>query len=308
MTNPTLVAVTSRSFSRHPVLRAELLERYSNVTFNDDGLTLRDDALVDYLSGHEKAIIALESMTEEIVSRLPDLRLISKVGVGLDSIDLDALRRHDIQLAWSGGTNKRSVSELVLAFAISMLRHVTAASRELRGGTWRQQKGRTLSGQTVGIVGCGHVGKDLVQLLQPFGCEILCYDVVPSPEFYAEYRLLEVGLDELLGRADVISLHLPLNDSTQNIINAERLGLIKPTSILINTSRGQLVDEQALKERLKAGKLSGAAFDVFATEPPNDLELLDLPNFLGTPHIGGSTEEAILAMGRAAIDGLDADG
>ena len=305
MKDPTPVAVTSRSFSRHPILRGELLERYEHVTFNEAGVSLAGDALVEFLKGHVKAITALEVIDEAILSRLPELKVISKMGVGIDMIDLAAIERHGVKLSWTGGTNKRSVSELVIALVIALLRHIAPANREVRSGTWRQQKGGCLSGKTVGVIGCGNVGRDLICLLKPFGCRVLCYDIIDDPDFYAKHEVTPVGLDELLQESDVVTLHVPLNPSTYNILNSQRLALMKPSAILINTARGDLVDEQALKKMLKDGNIAGAAFDVFASEPPEDAELLNLANFLATPHIGGSTEEAIRAMGRAAIAGLE---
>lgn len=299
------VAVCSRSFSGNPVLRAELLSRYKHVTFNDAGIQLGGDRLVEYLLGHQKAITALEIIDESVLARLPDLRVIGKYGVGLDMIDMRAMRAHGKRLGWTGGVNRRSVSELVISFAIGMLRHVPSAHREVLEGSWRQHVGRNLTGRTVGIIGCGHVGKDLVKMLQPFECQILIHDILDLSEFSKTHGTEVAGLDELLLRADIVSLHVPLDESTRGILSAQRLGLMKSNAILINAARGELVDEVALKQMLQANRLAGAAFDVFAIEPPQDRELLALPNFLVTPHIGGSAEEAILAMGRAAIEGLD---
>jgi D-3-phosphoglycerate dehydrogenase len=186
-----------------------------------------------------------------------------------------------------------------------MLRHVPEANREVRAGTWRQHVGGLLTGRTVGIIGCGHVGKDLVLLLKAFGCPILAHDILDFPEFYASQGVTPVAIDVLLRQADMVTLHVPLDDSTRGMLNARRLALLKPSAVLINTARGELVDETMLKEMLMTGRLAAAAFDVFAMEPPQDRELLSLPNFLATPHIGGSAEEAMLAMGRAAIKGLD---
>jgi phosphoglycerate dehydrogenase-like enzyme len=305
MKSSTPIAVTSRSFSRHPILRAELSERYDNIAFNDEGRSLAGDDLVGFLTGREKAITALEKFDESILSRLPDLRVISKVGVGLDMIDLNALQKHGVLLGYAAGTNSRSVAELVIAFAIILLREVAIANRELRSGIWKQRKGGCLSGRTVGLIGCGNIGKDLVRLLKPFGCRVLCYDVLDLSKFYLEHEVTGVTLEELLSTSEIVSVHLPLNDATRRILNQERMSLMKPSAILINTSRGDLVDEDALKRMLIEGRLAAAAFDVFAAEPPEDRELINLPNFFATPHIGGSTEEAILAMGRAAIAGLD---
>lgn len=305
MNSDTKVAVCSRSFSNNPILREELLARYSNVTFNDDGLQLREDSLVQFLKGHDKAITALEVIDEHVLAHLPELKVISKYGVGLDMIDMFAMRAHGKRLGWTGGVNRRSVSELVVSFAIAMLRHIPAANREVLAGTWRQHVGGHLSGRTVGIIGCGNVGKDLVQLLQPFGTPILANDIRDYRDFYETYSVRSVALEELLTQSDVVTLHVPLDQSTRGILDAKRLSLLKSSAVLINLARGELVDELALKSMLQEKKLAAAAFDVFAVEPPLDRELLSLPNFLATPHIGGSAYEAILAMGRAAIAGLD---
>lgn len=305
MNSDTKVAVCSRSFSRNPVLRAELLERYRQVTFNDEGLQLKGDSLVEFLRGHEKAITALETIDEHVLARLPELHVVSKYGVGLDMIDMGAMRAHGKRLGWVGGVNRRSVSELVISFAIAMLRHVPAATREVLAGGWQQHVGGLLSERTVGIIGCGHIGKDLVGLLKPFNCPILANDIRDYSEFYEANNVEPTTLDELLATADVVSLHVPLDDSTRGMLCERRLRLLKPTAVLINAARGGLVDEVALKRALQDKSLAAAAFDVFAMEPPQDMELLSLPNFLVTPHIGGSAQESILAMGRAAIVGLD---
>ncbi len=305
MIDPTPIAVASRSFSRHPVLRRELLERYADVRFNDAGIQLSGDSLIGFARGCRKLIVALERIDDAVLSALPELEVISKYGVGTDNLDLAALRRHGVRLGWTGGVNRRSVAELALSMMISLLRHVPEISLGLRNGQWCNRVGRQLSGRTVGIVGCGHIGKDLVCLLQPFGCTILAHDLLDFPEFYAEYGVHPVGLEELLSRSDVVTLHVPLTGRTRNLIDARRLALMKPDAVLVNTARGGLVDESALEEALREGRLAGAAFDVFAAEPPHGSPLLALPNFLATSHIGGSAEEAILAMGRAAIRGLD---
>ena len=299
------VAVTSRSFSRNPQLRGELRARYQHVTFNEQGVQLDDDALVAFLRGHHKAITALERIDATLLAQLPELAVIAKYGVGLDMIDLAAMRRFGKRLGWRPGVNRRSVAELALAFAIVLLRHVPQAHREVLSGTWRQHVGGLLTGRIVGIVGCGCVGKDLVELLRPFGCTILACDIVDYPEFYAQHRIAAVALPELLRRADVVSLHVPLDESTRGLIAAAELDLMKPSAVLVNTARGGIVDEAALREALAGKRIAAAACDVFLEEPPVDSALLALTNFLATPHIGGSAHEAILLMGRAAIDGLD---
>jgi len=299
------VAVCSRSFSRHPVLRQELLQRYQHVTFNDRGMSLEGMSLIAFIQGHNKAITALETINDLVLAGLPELEVISKYGVGLDMIDQDAVKRHGKRLSWTAGVNRLSAAELALALAIVTLRKVVAGNREILAGEWRQLTGGLLSGRTVGIIGCGHIGQELVRLLKPFSCTILINDIRDRSEFCSQHNVRAMEKDHLLQQSDVVSLHVPLDESTRNMISREKLALMKSSAILLNLARGGLVDEIALKEALQQGKLAGAAFDVFAQEPPSDRELLQLPNFLATPHLGGSAEEAILAMGRAAIVGLD---
>jgi phosphoglycerate dehydrogenase-like enzyme len=301
----TPIAVASRSFSRHLVLRSELLVKYSDVRFNDEGVVLAGPSLVEFARGRRKLITGLERIDESILAALPELKVISKYGVGTDMLDKQAMIRRGVRLGWTGGVNKRSVSELAIGFMISLLRQIPLVGREVRDGIWTNRKGNQLSGRIVGVIGCGNVGKDLVPILGAFGCNVLSHDILDFPEFYAAHQVEPVGLEELLRRSDIVTLHVPLDDSTRNMLSAERLALLKPGALLINTARGELLDEVAVKAMLMDGRLAGAGFDVFATEPPADVSLLRLPNFLATPHIGGSSEEAILAMGRAAIRGLD---
>lgn len=304
MIKPKRVAVLSRSFSRHPTLRAELMQLYPDVTFNDTGRTLEGEEIIAFLKGHDGAVVALEKITESLLKAVPELRIIGKYGVGLDNVDLHAASRLGVKIGWKGGVNRRSVSELAIGLMLSLLRLIPQTSKEVRDGIWRQTLGRQLSDRVVGVVGCGHVGKDLIQLLKPFGCRVLAHDIRDFSEFYAEHGVTSCDLDTLLKEADVVTLHLPLTSSTRNLLDERRLGLMRSDAILVNTARGGLVDEAVLKKMLIEGKLAGAGFDVFAKEPPTDTELINLPNFIAIPHIGGSAAEAVLAMGRAAIEGL----
>lgn len=305
MKSKSPIAVASRSFSKHPLLRSELLNKYINVKFNDEGRSLSGKELIDFTKGREKLIVGLEHINESILSELPDLKVISKYGVGTDMLDFTSMRKHNVKLGWTPGVNKRSVSELALAFMIAILRRLPEIQLDIRNGVWKNLIGKQLSNRTIGIIGCGNIGKDLGIILRSLGCKVLTNDILDFPEYYKANLVEPVSLPELLSRSDIVSIHVPLNETTHNILSADKLNMMKDGAILINTARGGLVDEKELKHLLKSGKISGACFDVFVTEPPTDLELLNLPNFLATPHIGGSSEEAVLAMGRAAIAGLD---
>jgi len=300
----TSVAIASRSFSKHPVLRNKVLKLYPNAKFNDKGLSLSGNALVDFLSGYDMAITALENIDDFVLSKLPSLKVIGKYGVGLDMIDLHAMKKHGVQLGWTGGVNKRSVSELVISHSIALLHRTVFANVEVIKGRWHQVKGRQLSECTVGIIGCGYVGKDLVKLLQPFNCKILVHDILDFKDFYAKYNISPVGLKDLVKQSDVVTLHVPLDKSTKNILDKDVLSLLKDDAVLINLARGGLIDEVALKDIVSNKKIAGVALDVFEVEPPVDQSFAIMDNVLITPHIGGSTEEAVLAMGIAAIEGL----
>ena len=302
------VAVASRSFSRHPVLRRELLARYPEARFNEDGGVLAGARLVQFLRGHDKAIIGLDILSDEVFAAVPELRVVSKYGVGVDTIDLDAARRHGVSVRCTPGVNRQAVAELTIAFMLALGRSLVPLAREMGEGGWSRPGGRQLSSAVVGILGCGHVGQQVARLSAAFGATVLAQDIRDYDDFYRRVGVTAVSLDALLSQSTIVTIHLPLDASTRGLIGSRALGLMQPDAVLINTARGAIVDEQALKRALVDKRLGGAACDVFAIEPPVDRELLRLPNFVGTPHIGGSTEEAVLAMGRAAIAGLDDPG
>lgn len=299
------VAVAARSFLRNAALCAELQAKYPDATFGDPSQPLEGDSLVALLRGHEYAIVGLERIDDRILEQVPELKVISKYGVGLDGVDVAALARRGIRLGWTAGVNRRSVAELTLAFAIALFHRVPENDVALRRGEWRKLVGRQLTDKTVGIIGCGHVGQDLVRLLAPFNCRVLAHDIRDYPEFYAAHHVRPVGLDELLRSSDVVTLHVPLDASTRGMLGAGQINAMRAGAFLINAARGGLVDEDAVADALERGHLAGAAFDVFEREPEANARLLALPMFLGTPHIGAAAAEAQLAMGRAAIAGLE---
>lgn len=298
------IAVASRSFARNQALRDELSSQYPNVSFSSSPDILGGQALVDFLRGHDHAIVGLERIDDWVLDRVPELRVISKYGVGLDGVDLDALARRGIKLGWKGGVNRRSVAELTLAFALSLFHRVPETWLGLRQGDWPKLVGRQLTGRVVGIIGCGFVGQEVIRLLAPFDCRVLVRDIRDYPDFYRTHNVTPVSVERLLAESDIVSLHVPLDKSTRGMIGAEQFTLMRPGTFLINAARGGLVDEDALADALASGHLAGAACDVFTIEPDAHPGLLAQKTFMATPHIGGSSEEAQLAMGRAAIEGL----
>ena len=299
------VAVASHSFPKNETLRAELLQRYPDSVFNETRAPLAGPQLVSFLDGHQKAITGLEELDNSVFAALPALKVVSKYGVGLDTIDLVAAERHGVSVRWTPGVNRQSVAELTIAFMIMLARHIDSASHDLRNGKWTAGHGRQLSSATVGVLGCGHVGQTVARLARAFGSRVIAHDIRRYDDFFADAGVVPVSFPTLLAESDFVTVHVPLDSSTRGMIGPWELGVMKPTAFLVNTARGGIVDEDALKRALLGHRLGGAAFDVFAAEPPADTELLSLPNFVGTPHIGGSSAEAVLAMGRAAIAGLD---
>lgn len=311
MESSVRIAVASRSFSKNETLKTELLGAFGNdpdvtISFNDAGLSLSGEELIRFLQNADRAIIALETINDEVLSACPSLRVIGKYGVGLNNIDLDACARHDVRIGWTPGVNRQSVAEMCVALAISVQRRLFESNRRILEGKWGQLSGPQLSSSTVGIIGFGNVGRAFANLLRPFGCTVLVNDLKDFRGDPALGGLEQVTFEELISRADVVSLHVPSTKLTRNLINADAFRLMKPSAILINTARGDVVDNSALKQALGANHIAGAALDVFQPEPPIDNELLQLPNLISTAHLGGSSFEAILAMGRAAIQGLSA--
>ena len=303
--SPLRVAAASPSFCEHPALCAELRALFPDARLNASLRRLHGDELVDFLRGSDVAIVGLESMTASVIARLPELKIIAKLGTGVDMLDAAAMAARNIRLGWKPGANALSIAELVIAFALVALRNMGATNLALRQrGDLTRRMGRLLSGRVFGLHGCGHIGQHVVRLLAPFGCQVLACDIADRTAFYAAHAVQSVGFDELLERSEVLSLHIPLTPATRGLYGREVLARLRPDCVLINTARGELVDEAALHERLATGALAGACADVFASEPAFDSPLIALPNFFGTPHIGGSAAEARLAMGRIAIQGI----
>jgi D-3-phosphoglycerate dehydrogenase len=302
------VAVASHSFPKNPTLRRELLERYPGSVFNESSVPLSGPALMAFLTGHDRAITGLESLDEALFTAVPELKIVSKYGVGLDMIDLAAARRHGVSIRWTPGVNRQSVAELTMAFMIALARNLMPLAREMRDGVWTHGGGRQISSATVGIIGCGNVGQAVARLCRAFGAHVVAHDIKRYDEFYRQTGVTPVRLGSLLRESDFVTIHVPLDSSTRGMIGEAELSTMKPSAFLINAARGGIVDEAALKRALVERTLAGAAFDVFESEPPVDTELLSLTNFVATPHVGGSTTEAVLAMGRAAIEGLDDPG
>ncbi|MDA1354042.1 MAG: phosphoglycerate dehydrogenase [bacterium] len=306
MTSSPEIAVSALSFSKNEQLKARLLERFPNARFNGTGGLLQGSDLVRFVGNAPAVIAGTERFDESVLRGIPTLKFISKYGVGLDNIDMELCHALGIQIGWTGGVNRVSVSEMTLGFMLGLIRNLYPVSQLLSAGNWVKNGGRQLTGKTIGIIGVGHIGKDVVRLLAPFHCRILVNDIADVSKFCAETGAIHVEKDVLFRESDIVSLHVPRTAETLGMVDESVLSIMRADAFLINTCRGGVVVESALKSALVNGQIAGAALDVYENEPPTDLEFLALPNLYCTPHIGGNAIEAVLAMGDSAIDHLTA--
>ena len=301
------VAATLPYFDFFPELKAEFETAYPGTKFAQPGPMMQGDALVEFLEGAEVAVIGLNRFTDEVCAALPDLKIVSLCSAGVDHIDPAILNKYGIKMWWTAGINKISVSELAVCYMVFIIRRVHFFASVLKASQWKGPMGfgGDLRGRTVGIHGVGNIGKEVVKLLQPYGVQILACDREDYSDFYGQFDNVEkVEPDELWARSDVLTIHLSKNSSTIGMYTGEVMDKMKPASILINAARGNLVDEDALAERLKSGHIAGAGFDVFAVEPANDNPLIGLDNFFASPHIGATTLESWAAMLASGIHGI----
>ena len=234
-------------------------------------------------------------LTKDLIEKASKCKIIARVGVGLDNIDQNAAKEKGIRVinAVEGAMN--AVAELVIGLMLSLAREIPRADREVRNGNWikKELMGTELRGKYLGIVGLGNIGKRLGRLARALNMNIIGFDVVPiDDEFSKEVGLMKTDIDTLLASSDYVSLHVPLLDSTKHMIDSTKMASMKNTARIINTSRGGVIDEEALYEALKNGQLGGAALDVFEVEPATTNKLTALPNFISTPHMGAQTKEA----------------
>ena len=252
----------------------------------------------------DAGIIDIEPYGEEIFSRLGGrTKLLIRFGVGYDKVDLAAATRRHIAVARTTGANTDAVAEMALSLLLSAKRHICIDNDMVRAGKWEKDVVHELIGSCVGIVGFGAIGKRLAKLLQGFDCKILAYDPFPDQEAAARYGVAFADLDSLLSEADAVSLHVPLTGETKGMISHAQLDRMKPWSVIVNTSRGGIIDEEALYEALKNRTIGGAGIDVFAQEPlPAASPLRTLDNVILTPHNSSQTEEALWNIYKMAID------
>ena len=277
----------------NPVLNEILEKNGLQITYEPE---ITSEQISEKIGNFEVVIVRSRTkLTKELIEKADKCQIIARVGVGLDNIDQVIAKEKNIRVinAVEGAMN--AVAELVIGLMLSLAREIPRADREVRNGNWikKELMGTELRGKYLGIIGLGNIGKRLGRLAKALNMNIIGYDVVPiDEEFSKDVGLMKADLNTLLTSADYVSLHVPLLDSTKHLINAERMTSMKDTARIINTSRGGVIDEDALYEFLKDGKLGGAALDVFEVEPAISNKLTSPPNFISTPHMGAQTKEA----------------
>ena len=276
-----------------PILNDILQKNGLKITYEPE---ITPEQIKEKISSFDIVVVRSRTkITKEMIDRATQCKIIARVGVGLDNIDVDAAKAKNIRVinAVEGAMN--AVAELVLGLMLSMAREIPRADREIRNGKWLKKElmGIELSGKYLGIVGLGNIGKRLAKLARGLNMNIIGFDVMPiADDFARDVGLIKADIDTLLSSADFVSFHVPLTNDTNHLVNAKRLSTMKKTAYIINTSRGEIIDEDALYEALKEGKIAGAALDVFEKEPAVGNKLTTLSNVVSTPHIGAQTKEA----------------
>ncbi len=277
----------------NPILKEILEKNGLKVNYEPE---ITPEQLAEKIGNYEVVVVRSRTkIVKELVEKADKCQIIARVGVGLDNIDQDSAKAKNIKVINAVEGAITAVAELVVGLMLSMAREIPRADREIRNGNWikKELMGSELKGKYLGIVGLGNIGKRLGRIARALNMNIIGYDVVPIDEgFSKEVGLMKADLDTLLSSSDYVSLHVPLLDSTKHMINTEKLKTMKKTARIINTSRGGVIDEDALYNALKAGNLAGAALDVFEAEPATGNNLTSLPNFISTPHMGAQTKEA----------------
>jgi phosphoglycerate dehydrogenase-like enzyme len=250
------------------------------------------DELVEIMGGASAGIVSTDPFDHTVLERLPSLRVLARTGVGLDSIDLDAATRIGVVVTRTSGAHEETAADHTLALMLAALRRIVENDKSVRRGGWERGGDLTpwgLHGRCVGIVGLGNVGSAVARRLQGFDCQVIAFDPYARPGAGVEL----VTLEQLFERADVVTLHAPLTSETRRLVDARRLRSMHSGALLVNTSRGELVDEDALVSALTVGALRAAALDVFVDEPPTSARLLELPNVVLSPHTAGLSVDSV---------------
>jgi phosphoglycerate dehydrogenase-like enzyme len=281
--------------TRHPSIGGALTAAGLDIRLAPKRGPRSPSELIELLDGAIGAIASTDPFSADVLRATPSLRVIARVGVGVDTVDVDAASALGIQVVTTPGANDQSVADHTIGLMLAVLRRIPELDADVRAGGWNRTgayAARQLAGATVGLVGFGRIGRRVAARLAGFDVDLLVHDpMLPADTLHAS-----IPLDALLRRSDIISIHCPLTESTRHLIDAEALAVMRPGAVIVNTARGEVVDELALVDALRAGRLGGAGIDAFADEPPSGSPLLGMPNVVLSPHNGGLSTVSIAEM------------
>ena len=298
------ISITTSSFAIHSKEPLDILdENQLQYSLNPFAKKLSGKELLTNAKNAQGIIAGTEIYDEDALISLPKLKVISRLGVGMDNIDLEFAKERGIKVYKTQTTPAPAVAELVLGLMLDLARKISYQNNILKSGIWKKEMGNLLHGKSLGIIGLGTIGKTLVKLVKGFDFKIRAFDLYKDEQFAKENNVTYCNLDTLLSESDIISIHLNLTDETFDLINEKRLGLMKPEAILINASRGEIIDEKAIYDALKTDQIFGAGLDVFKNEPYSGA-LTELENVILTPHIGSYAKELRIQMEIEAVENM----
>lgn len=299
------VLITPRTFETRGKAYLKRLEKEGyEIILNPYGRVLKEEELIKLIRDIDGIIVGIDPLTEKVLENASKLKVISKYGVGVDNIDIETAKKLGIIVTNTPSANSNAVAELTIGLIFSVLREISLSDKKSREGLWERFIGYELYGKTLGIIGTGNIGKRVVKLLKGFDLKIVCYDILPDYSWAEKEGVSYVSLDELLKDSDIITLHIPLTKDSYHLISEKEINMMKNSAIIINTSRGGIIDEEALYKALREKRIFGAGLDVFEEEPPKNSPLFDLENVVITSHIGAHTTEAIEKMAEISVENL----
>ena len=299
------ILVTPRSITRdgHPALQRLEAAGYE-VILSTPGQQPDEQELLRLLPGCIGYLAGVEPVGVKVLEAATELRAISRNGTGVNNIDLEAAERLRVRILRAAGANARGVAELAIGLMLALVRSIPFSDRHLKAARWERRKGLELRGRTLGLVGCGHVGLEVARMASAFGMHVTAYDPYPAAGISLPDHFSFGSEVQVFTQADVLSLHCPVPEDGRPLIDRQRIKSMKTGVYLINTARGDLLDDQAVLEALEAGKIAGVALDAFRAEPPGEDALVHHDKTIAVPHIGGFTEESVTRAVDAAVDNL----
>ncbi|QXE17863.1 phosphoglycerate dehydrogenase [Clostridium sp. 001] len=297
------VISTSPSFAKYSKEPIEYLNK-NDIEVSYLPADIAEDEFIEKIHDVDALIVAFTQINENVLKNAPNLKIVCKHGVGVDNIDLEATKKRNVYVTNVPNANKHAVADFAFGLILASARQIPQANDLTKKGEWPRIFGTDVHGKTLGIIGLGNIGKEVAFRAKGFSMNVLAYDPYPDEKFAAQNGITFVTIDELLKQSDFVSIHIPLLDSTRDLINYQKMKIMKKGSYLVNASRGGIVVENDLYKALKEGVISGAALDVFTEEPLKSHPLFELPNFIASPHIAGYTAGATDALGMTCVENI----